>query len=504
MWRAVRPGAGNTHIGAMRGALAPGHHDDQGPTERSHRRWPMNVDLARIQFAFTSINHFFFVPVTIGLAFLTALLQTAWYRSKQDEYLRLTRFFGTLLVINVAIGVVTGLVQEFQFGMNWGAYSRLVGNIFGAPLAMEGLGAFFLESTFLGLWLFGWDRLPRRVHLWTIWAVAFGSAFSALFILAANSWMQHPVGYVMSGGKPVLTDIWAVFTNPVFIWGYAKVLFAALVTGTMVMLAVSAWQLRHGRDREVFGRSARLALVVLVPAILFAMLVGDELGVVEARYQPMKIAAAEAQWTTCQPCSFSLFQIGGGNDDQTPTQIIEIPHLLSLLATNSWNGQVVGMTPLNQQYNQQYGPGNYVPNVFIQYWGMRVMAYRAVLVFLIGAWGLWLIRRKTLATSRVFLQVAVWAAVLPFLMNTAGWFLTESGRQPWIVQGIMLTKNGISPTVSTTTLWISLIAFILLYGTLATVDLILMLRYSRKELPPTMAEADTNAPVPAVLYYASR
>jgi cytochrome d ubiquinol oxidase subunit I len=459
-----------------------------------------NVDLARVEFAFVRINHFFFVPVTIGLAFLTALLQTAWYRSKNDEYLRLTRFFGTLLVINVAIGVVTGLVQEFQFGMNWGAYSRLVGNVFGAPLAMEGLAAFFLESTFLGLWLFGWDKLPRRLHLLTIWAVLLGSVLSGAFIMAANSWMQHPVGYQMVDGKPQLNDVWALFTNPVFVWGYAKVLFVSLVTGCMVMLAVSAWQLRHGRDREVFTRSARLALVVLVPAILFTLLVGDELGVVEGKYQPMKIAAAEAQWTTCQPCSFSLFQIGGGNNDQTPTEIIAIPHLLSLLATNHWNGQVVGMTPLNNQYNQQYGPGYYVPNVFIQYWGMRVMAYLGVVVLVIAGWGLWLIRRKKLANSRRFLWVAVWAAVLPFLMNTAGWFLTESGRQPWIVQGIMLTKNGISPTLSTTWLWISLIAFVVIYGTLATVDLLLMLRYSRKQLPPPRSEADADTPVPAVQY----
>jgi cytochrome d ubiquinol oxidase subunit I len=460
----------------------------------------MNVDLSRIQFAFTSVNHFFFVPVTIGLAFLTALLQTAWYRNRRDEYLRLTRFFGTLLVINVAIGVVTGLVQEFQFGMNWGAYSKLVGNIFGAPLAMEGLAAFFLESTFLGLWLFGWNRLPRRIHLLTIWAVAFGSMLSAAFILAANSWMQHPVGYVMTDGKPVLNDIWALFTNPVFVWGYTKVLLASLTTGAVIMLAVSAWQLRHGGVRDVFTRSARLALIVLVPAILLTMLVGDELGVIEAKYQPMKIAAAEAQWNTCQPCSFSLFQIGGGNNDQTPTQILEIPHLLSLLATNHLNGQVIGMNQLQAQYTQQFGPGNYVPNVFIQYWGMRVMAYLAVLVLLIGLWGLWLVRRKTLANSRLFLWVAVWGAVLPFLMNTAGWFLTESGRQPWIIQGIMLTKNGISPTLSTAWLWISLIGFILLYGTLGTVDFLLMLRYSRKELPPPRAEADVDSPVPAVQY----
>jgi cytochrome d ubiquinol oxidase subunit I len=459
-----------------------------------------NVDLARWQFAFVTINHFFFVPVTIGLAFLTALLQTAWYRTHRDEYLRLTRFFGVLLVINVAIGVVTGLVQEFQFGMNWSAYSRLVGNVFGAPLAMEGLAAFFLESTFLGLWLFGWDRLSRRVHLLTIWLVALGSVLSAAFIMAANSWMQHPVGYKMVNGKPQLNDIWAVFTNQVFVWGYSKVLLASLVTGAVVMLAVSAWQLRHGSDPEVFTRSARLALIVLVPAILFTMLVGDELGVIEAKYQPMKIAAAEAQWSTCQPCSFSLFQIGGGNRDQTPTQILEIPHLLSLLATNHWNGKVIGLNPLQSQYSSKYGPGYYVPNVFIQYWSMRVMAYIGVLVLLLGLYGLWLLRRKKLAVSRRFLWVAIWAAVLPFLMNTAGWLLTESGRQPWVVQGIMLTKNGISSSVSTTFIVISLTIFVLLYGILATVDFMLMLKYSRQQLPPARDEAEADAPVPAVQY----
>jgi cytochrome d ubiquinol oxidase subunit I len=462
----------------------------------------MREDLARWQFAFTSVNHFLFIPITIGLAFLTALLQTVWYRKQNPEYLRLTRFFGTLLVINVAIGVVTGLVQEFQFGMNWSAYSRLAGNIFGAPLAMEGLAAFFLESTFLGLWLFGWDKLSRRVHLATIWLVALGSVLSAAFIMAANSWMQHPVGYVTNPKThmPELNDIWALFTNPVFVWGYSKVVLAALVTGAAVMLAVSAWQLRRGGDRAVFTRSARLSLVVLVPAILFAMLVGDELGVIEAKYQPMKIAAAEAQWTTCQPCSFSLFQIGGGNNDHTPTQILEIPHLLSLLATNRWNGKVTGLSPLQSQYSVKYGPGNYVPNVFIQYWSMRVMAYLAIVVTLVAVWGLWLNRRKKLATSRRFLWAAQWLVVLPFLMNTAGWFLTEIGRQPWIVQGIMLTKNGLSPSVSTTELWISVMAFLVIYGTLGTIDLLLMLRYSRKELPQIPADAAVGEPIPAMEY----
>jgi cytochrome bd ubiquinol oxidase subunit I len=214
----------------------------------------------------------------------------------------------------------------------------------------------------------------------------------------------------------------------------------------------------------------------------------------------MKIAAAEAQWTTCQPCSFSLFQIGGGYQDQTPTQILSVPHLLSLLATNHWNGKVIGLNPLQSQYSKQFGPGYYVPNVFIQYWSMRVMAYAGVLVFLLAAYGLWLLRRQKLATSRRFLWIAIWAAVLPFVMNTAGWLLTESGRQPWIVQGIMLTKNGISSSVSSTSIVISLVIFVLLYGILATVDFLLMLKYSRQQLPPARAEADADAPVPAVQY----
>src|SRR5450631_164493 len=334
-----------------------------------------------------------------------------------------------------------------------------------------------------------------------IWLVAIGAMLSAAFIMAANSWMQHPVGYVLnSSGQPVLNDIGALFTNPTFTWSYVHVLLASLITGALVMLSVSAWHLRKERAVEAFRHTASVSLAVLIPTILLTMFVGSELGVVETRYQPMKIAAAEGQWNTCQPCSFSLFQIGGGNNDQTPSQIIEVPHLLSLLATNHWNGKVVGLNPLQSQYSKSYGPGNYVPDVFIQYWSMRIMAYLGALVLLIALWGLWLVRREKLATSRRFLWAAVWVAVLPFLMNTAGWLLTESGRQPWIVQGIMLTKNGISPTVSTTWLWISVVGFVLLYGTLGTVDFLLMLRYSREQLPPARADADADAPVPAVQY----
>jgi len=291
------------------------------------------TDLARLQFASTSIYHFFFVPVTIGLAFLMAILHTKWYRSREDRYERLTRFFGTLLLINVAIGVVTGLVQEFQFGMNWSAYSLFVGDVFGAPLAMEGLAAFFLESTFLGLWVFGWKVLPRGLHLLSAWLVAAGAMLSAAFIMAANSWMQHPVGYTTDPdtGRPVLSSIGDLFTNEVFIWGYIHVILASLVTGAVVMLAVSAWHLRRGH--LAFKTSALVSLVVLLPASALALAVGSHLGVVEATYQPMKISAAEGQWETCQPCSFSLFQIGGlTSSDEEPIKILQVPHLLSLLA----------------------------------------------------------------------------------------------------------------------------------------------------------------------------
>jgi cytochrome d ubiquinol oxidase subunit I len=450
----------------------------------------MTTDLARWQFATTSIYHFLFVPVTIGLAFLVALLQTSWYRNDNPTFKRLTKFFGTLLLINVAVGVVTGLVQEFEFGMNWSNYSRFVGNIFGGPLAMEGLAAFFLESTFLGIWIFGWDRLSKKLHLTCIWLVAGASMLSALFIMAANSWMQHPVGYVMnSQHEPQLTDIWALFTNPVFVWAFPHVILASLVTGAIIMLAFSAWHMRRQSSVTAFRRTAIISVAVLAPAIFLNMFIGSELGVVEGKYQPMKIAAAEALWTTCPShCAFSAFQIGGGPNDETPTQIIEIPDLLSILATNHPDGEVQGMNNLQAQYVKEYGPGNYIPNVFIQYWGMRVMAYLASLIALFALWGLWLIRRKTLGKAKWFLLIAPWFAIAPFLMNTAGWLLTESGRQPWIVQGLLKTSQAASPSVTSTDIWISLTVFVLTYLALGVADVYLMIHYGRQQLEPSPEE----------------
>ncbi len=384
----------------------------------------------------------------------------------------------------MAIAVVTGLIQEFEFGMNWSVFSRLVGNVFGGPLAFEGLVAFFLESTFLGLWIFGWNRLSKKAHLACIWLVSAGTVISAVFILAANSWMQHPVGYTLNGAKqPVLKNFFVLFTNPVFLWSFVHVILASLVTGALIMLGISAWHLRRQTEVDAFRRTAVISIVVLLLSTPIAIFVGSELGVVEATYQPMKIAAAEALWNTCPShCPFSAVQIGGGNNDQTPTQIILIPSLLSILATNHVDGEVQGLNQLNAEYQKEYGPGNYVPNVFIQYWSMRVMAYLATLVMLFALWGAWLLYRHRLDRARWFLRIAPWAIVVPFLMNTAGWMLTENGRQPWIVQGLMKTAQGVSPSVSTTDVWISLVVFYLIFIAFGIADTWLMIRYGRKPL----------------------
>jgi cytochrome d ubiquinol oxidase subunit I len=315
-----------------------------------------------------------------------------------------------------------------------------------------------------------------------------------------------PVGYVINPltKQPQLNDIFAIFTNPVFLWSYIHVLLASLITASLVMLSVSAWQLRR-KQNAAFVRPARLAVIVLIPAIILSMFIGSELGVVEGKYQPMKIAAAEAQWNTCTShCSFSLFQVGGGSNDQTPTQIIQVPSLLSILATNSINGEVKGLNQLQAQYVQEYGPGNYIPNVFIQYWSMRVMAYLALAVLLLGLWAAWLLRRKTMEKSKAFLFIATWAVALPFLINTAGWLLAENGRQPWIVQGLMKTSAGVSPSVSSYEIWISLAIFVLIFAVFAAVDGFLMVKFGRRELDETDDHTDTNddesADMPALVY----
>jgi cytochrome d ubiquinol oxidase subunit I len=457
------------------------------------------VDLARIQFATTALYHFLFVPLTLGLAPLVAVMQTLWHRTGDASWLRLTRFFGTLLLINFAIGVATGLVMEFQFGMNWAVYSKFVGDVFGAPLAIEGLAAFMLEATFLGLWIFGWDRLSPRVLLATIWLAALGTWLSAYFILVANSWMQHPVGYELVDGRAELTSIWALLSNGFALRAYLHVLLAGLIFGSSVMLGVSCWHLLRGRNVDLFRKSVKLALIVAVPMTFLQLIVGNRFGEAVTSAQSMKIAASEAQWDTCQPCSFSLFQIGGfTEDDQTPSFSIQVPRLLSYMATGSFKGEVKGLTELQSQEESAFGPGNYMPNVRVIYWSMRVMAYTGMLMFLVAAVGAWLYRKRKLEQARWFLWAAVVSIALPYVAATAGWVLTEKGLQPWIVQGLLKTEDAVSPTVSAWTVGVSLGVFAGLYGILALVDFVLMRRYARVD-PPDPSATGAEA-VPAMGY----
>jgi cytochrome bd ubiquinol oxidase subunit I len=460
-----------------------------------------SVDLARIQFATTSLYHFIFVPLTLGLAPLVAVMQTKWHRSGDEAWLRLTHFFGTLLLINFAIGVATGLVQEFQFGMNWSVYSKFVGNVFGAPLAIEGLAAFFLEATFLGLWIFGWDRLPPRVHLATIWLAALGTWLSAYFILMANSFMQHPVGYKMSGGIAELSSVEALLTNRFGYYAMIHTILAGLTAGSMLVLGVACWHFGRGRDAHLFKRAAMLALVVAVPVSAFNLWFGSHFGIVTTADQPMKIAAAEALWDTQQPASFSLFQIGGfSQSDPTPSFSLQVPDLLSYLSTGSLHGKVLGLNQLQKQERRKYGRGNYIPNVEVAYWGMRVMAYAGSLVFLVAAVGAYLYRRGKLETARWYRRAAVAAIALPFIAALAGWLLTEVGRQPWIVQGLLKTSDASSPSVGTWTIALSLTVFVSLYLLLGIADFVLMRRYARQDAPPARGSDGDAAPRPVMEY----
>jgi cytochrome bd ubiquinol oxidase subunit I len=390
-------------------------------------------------------------------------------------------------------------VQEFQFGMNWSVYSKFVGGVFGAPLAIEGLAAFFLEATFLGLWIFGWDRLSPRLHLATIWIVVLGTWLSAYFILVANSWMQHPVGYKMVDGEAQLTDVWALLSNEFALRAYVHVLLVGLTTGSIVVLGISCWHLLRGRNVEVFRRAAALALIVAVPVTLLNLTVGNRFGLAVTQAQSMKIASAEALWNTEQPAGFSMFQIGGfSKDDQDPKVVIQVPRLLSYMATGSFSGEVQGINQLQSQEQKQYGKGNYIPNVEVTYWSIRVMAYLGVLMFLVAAVGAWLYRKRRLEKARWYLWTAIVATAMPFIAATAGWLLTEMGRQPWIVQGLLKTSQAHSPNVSSTTIGVSLGVFVVLYVVLGVVDFVLMRRYARLD-PPSLRE-DAAPAVPAPSY----
>ena len=457
------------------------------------------LDLARWQFGITTVYHFLFVPLTLSLSVLVAGLQTAWYRTGQERYLRLTKFYGKIFLINLALGVVTGLVQEFQFGMNWSDYSRFVGDVFGAPLALEGLLAFFLESTFAGLWIFGWYRLPRLVHLGCLWMVALGSQLSAYFILAANSWMQNPVGYRVNAerGRAELTDLGAVLTNKVVLVTYPHTVFAAFMVGGGLVAAIALWHLvrRPGTDTPAFRTALRLGAVTLMVAGVGVAVSGDLQGKVMTEVQPMKMAAAEALYETEQPASFSIFTVGT-LDGSREVFSVKVPYLLSFLGTGSLDGEVQGINPLQESYERLYGPGSYKPNIPLTYWTFRLMigvGMAAVAIALLLLWA----TRKGRAPNRRLVWLAAPLPLMPLLANCFGWIFTETGRQPWLVFGLLPTASGVSPGTTVAEVATSLSVFTVLYGALAVVEVRLLLRYARAGLPPDepAPEQDDDKPL---------
>ncbi|MGW4496034.1 cytochrome ubiquinol oxidase subunit I [Streptomyces sp. NPDC004376] len=489
--------------------------------------------LARWQFGITTVYHFLFVPLTISLAAITAGLETAWVRTRKEKYFHATKFWGKLFLINMAMGVVTGIVQEFQFGMNWSDYSRFVGDVFGAPLAMEALIAFFFESTFIGLWIFGWDKLPRKLHCACMWIVSLGTMLSGYFILAANSWMQHPVAYTIDKktGKAQLTDIWTALTQKTTVVGFAHVLTAAFLTGAAFMVGISCFHLWRARRAEAAGElpdkkrskqvsamrmSLRAGLVIAVIAGLGTALSGDKMGEIMFEQQPMKMASAEALWDTQSPAPFSAFAVGDVNEGRNSVEV-EIPGLLSFLAHKNFHDAVPGINDIAAHEAKLYGgvPHDYLPNIFMTFWAFRLMITFGMASFTFGLAGLWLTRQRRLLAPRFrtredevprllltaerelnplltkwFWRIGVLTMGFPLIANSFGWIFTEMGRQPWVVNGLMRTADAVSPGVSTTQVITSMSVFTALYAILAVIEVRLMAKYAKAgpdiaEVPPT-------------------
>ncbi len=406
------------------------------------------VELSRFQFASTSIFHFFFVSLTVGLAFLIAVMETfAYVRSDRRQlYEKMTNFFGHLFLINFAVGVVTGIVQEFQFGMNWSQYSYFVGNIFGVPLALEVLMAFFLESTFIGLWWFGKDRLRPSVRLASIWLVAIGTQVSAFWIVLANAWMHHPVGYEVVDGQARLTDFAAVVFNYKAWLYFAHVQGSAWVIAGFFVLGISAYHLLRRQDRDVFSRSLRLGLVFAAVGTVFSVVSGHTEAQVAREDQPMKFAAMEAQWETSDsPAPWSLFAVID-QEARENTVNVEIPYVGSILAYNSLEGRYDGINQIEEDYDAAYGEGDYIPPVAWVYWSFRIMVAIGSLLLATAFLGLflWWRRRQGLDETRWFLRALVLFIPLPWIANFTGWMVTEMGRQPFMVYGLLTVEEGVS------------------------------------------------------------
>mgnify|MGYP003810942429 CR=1 FL=1 len=461
--------------------------DDEGIAR--HRRLSIEkgrdkvevVDLARLQFALTTIFHYVYVPISIGLSLIVAIMETLYVVKKDGKFKRMAQFWGTFLLINFAVGIVTGILQEFQFGMNWSDFSRFVGDVFGAPLAIEALLAFFLESTFIGLWVFGWERLSKGLHLACMWLVSVGTMLSALWILAANSFMQRPVGYAIVNGRAEMTDFVALLTNGQLLWEFPHTVFAAYATGAFLVIGISAWKLLRQEEVPFFQSSLRIGLIVGCISSLAIAQFGHGQAQYLVKTQPMKMAASEGLWErSADPAPWTIV---AAIDTESQTNRLEwkVPYLLSFLSYNKFGGSVPGMKELQAEYEAAYGPGNYIPPVKTTFWSFRIMIAAGVGMILLSLYGIYrMARKKLMPLPRWYLSLLVAAISLPFIGNTAGWIMTEIGRQPWTVFGLLRTEQSVSPGVSEGQVGFSLLSFTTVYLILLALTVWLFYRTARK------------------------
>jgi len=447
--------------------------------------------LARLQFAATTVYHFFFVPLTLGLSGLVAIMETLYVRTGNELYLRMTKFWGKLFVINFAMGVVTGIVQEFQFGMNWSEYSRFVGDIFGAPLAIEALLAFFLESTFLGVWIFGWDKLSKGLHAAAIWLVAISSNVSALWILLANSFMQEPMGYVLNNGRAEMASFVDLIFNPNVWVMFPHTVTAGFTPAAFFVMGISAYHLIRKNAVDLYRRSFQIAAIFGFVSVLLVVLNGHSQAQHMVQSQPMKMAAAEALWQTESPASFSLITIGDLTQREEVFSI-RLPRLLCLMAYDHLDCTVKGINNLQAEYEQQYGPGDYIPPVAVIYWSFRLMVGAGFAMVGLALYARFLVMGEIITARPRAIRLFLWAMPLPYLANTFGWLLTELGRAPWIVYGLLKLDQAVSPTVPAGQVLLSLVGYTVVYGGLMAVTVYLLSKFARAGAPDLPTEPVTD------------
>ncbi len=431
--------------------------------------------LSRLQFAVATFFHFLFVPLTLGLSILVAIMETIYVRTGNEQYRRMAKFWGKLFLINFSLGVVTGITLEFQFGTNWSRYSEYVGDIFGSLLAIEATVAFFLESSFIAVWFFGWKKLSPRLHAACIWLVAIGSNISAYWILAANAWMQHPVGYTIRNGRAELTSLWAIISSPFAILEFFHTVIGAYVLSGFFVLGVSAWHLLKQQEMDFFRKSFRLALGFTLLFSFLEIFTGHLSGSEVAQVQPLKLAAMESLWESRENAPIYMIQIPDPENERNALELLPIPGMLSILANHSPNTLVKGIKEF---------PKEEWPPVNLMFYSFRIMVGLGFFFAFLSAVG-WLLRNK-LEKNPWLLKTLIYTIPLPYLALELGWTVAEVGRQPWIVYGLMKTSDAVSP-VAPSQVMTSLVAFIIIYSILGAVDFYLLAKYARKGPKPIPA-----------------